>query len=807
MSRRVSARFAFPHRVIKLAAIAVSCVASLVLVVEMQAARLASRDSLDASRHFIQQTPEAEPEPSKPKAPASKTKDAAPGSFRSQVREHYLARSGVEDSKKRPFPKPNTKPGPAPASGKAPMAIKSANGSLNAELIIDYADLKIGNDPVHLRTYNGQLAGPTLRVKAGDTMYITLRNRLRPMPSTGHPATPNTFHDWNTTNLHFHGLHVAPQGTKDAESDNVLLEIPPVPAPGESVQKYAVKIPADHPAGTFWYHAHKHGSTAAQVSSGLCGALIIERTDGTTNLDSVPEVAAAGEEILLLQQTPYLKGTNDPAGLIEPSADGSDTNANAMFGPSSWGNLKRYTLVGGQKIPVITVAPGAVRRLRVIAAQQHQLISLQLQRNTASPGSGPETLKLYEIAVDGLATGRIDVKTNDTLDMYPGTRSDILINPSAETTGEYFLVDQQAPTGTGADGSPEPLSYVAKIVVTGDPQAMNLPTADKLAPQRLPLIDWNSVSGTQYAFYGLENVSNVFQFNIAREKVPVGKTPSQWAKDFGEFDPTKPRLLTLGKTEQWLIGTRNATGIAQWHPFHIHTNPFFVAQVLDPMGADVTVAELGGPVWRDTMAMKQGYTYVLMTRYVDFIGSFVSHCHILAHEDNGMMELITIQDPNNPAPPRPKVSRRGTPTTTPSGGALPADAPSVQFFVKGSYCVHCMAQLTAMAKTLVDEQVAVTVVTGSSEEDLQEFPDLPFALVADPEFKRFKQVGAFEGEAKHATIVRDARGKEFLKRVGDEPFMDGAAVRKAVQEARESGRTSATNGAKAAIAETGGNGN
>ena len=77
---------------------------------------------------------------------------------------------------------------------------------------------------------------------------------------------PNNPHCFNGTNLHSHGLWISPTGN----GDNVLLSI----NPGVSFQ-YEYNIPPDHPAGTFWYHPHRHGSTALQVSSGMAGALIV----------------------------------------------------------------------------------------------------------------------------------------------------------------------------------------------------------------------------------------------------------------------------------------------------------------------------------------------------------------------------------------------------------------------------------------------------------------------------------------------------------------------------------------------------
>jgi len=137
------------------------------------------------------------------------------------------------------------------ATFQEPPAVSSAGGVLTATLTVAYADNSIGGDPVHLRSYNGKLVGPTLRAKPGDSLRIALVNNLP--PNTDGPAH-NQHHEWNTTNLHTHGLHVSPSGT----SDNVFLDV----LPGTR-QDYTIDLPADHPAGAFWYHAHRHSSVAA----------------------------------------------------------------------------------------------------------------------------------------------------------------------------------------------------------------------------------------------------------------------------------------------------------------------------------------------------------------------------------------------------------------------------------------------------------------------------------------------------------------------------------------------------------------
>jgi FtsP/CotA-like multicopper oxidase with cupredoxin domain len=103
------------------------------------------------------------------------------------------------------------------------------------------------------------------------------------------------------------------------------------------------------------------------------------------------------------------------------------------------------------------------------------------------------------------------------------------------------------------------------------------------------------------------------------------------------------QIMALNSVEEWTL--YNATPRVQ-HPFHIHVNPFQVVEVFDP--SLTTQPVLAKPyVWWDTIAIpsaangKNGYVKI-RSRFADFVGLFVIHCHILAHEDRGMMQLIEV---------------------------------------------------------------------------------------------------------------------------------------------------------------------
>src|SRR5215470_16881535 len=186
------------------------------------------------------------------------------------------------------------------------------------DLNVEYTDSQLWNptenrpDKVRLRSYQGTgvnpnapFVGPLIEVYPGQIVRMTLHNKLPDDPTCPiDGGSVNIPHCFNGTNLHSHGLWVNPSGN----GDNVLISV----NPGVSFQ-YELNIPPDHPAGTFWYHSHRHGSTALQVSSGMAGALIVRGTrpptpGGNGDLDTLLKPIsgqAFPERVLVFQQIQY----------------------------------------------------------------------------------------------------------------------------------------------------------------------------------------------------------------------------------------------------------------------------------------------------------------------------------------------------------------------------------------------------------------------------------------------------------------------------------------------------------------------
>jgi FtsP/CotA-like multicopper oxidase with cupredoxin domain len=194
---------------------------------------------------------------------------------------------------------------------RAPRTLRSHRRKLAVKLVCRPGVVDMGAPkPVRTYTYDGIVPGYTWEVRAGDLLTVNLRNHLPKVPPQ--PAmTMDRPHEWTTTNLHTHGLHVSPSGN----ADNIFLAIPP----GDR-QHYEIPIPEDHPAGIFWYHPHHHGAVCQQVRAGMAG-LIIVRGD----LDEVPEVKAAKERILVLQSIELGAGYE----LLDPIPD--PTKEQAFF--------------------------------------------------------------------------------------------------------------------------------------------------------------------------------------------------------------------------------------------------------------------------------------------------------------------------------------------------------------------------------------------------------------------------------------------------------------------------------------------
>lgn len=507
----------------------------------------------------------------------------------------------------------------------APPELRSENGVFQHTLDVRYADYAIGKCKVHLRSYDGLRTAATWRVKPGDVLKVHLTNDLPlGVPKAGAAMSSMMHHgNVNGTNLHTHGLHVS----ADGNSDNPLINI----QPGHAFD-YEIRIPKDHPPGTFWYHPHLHGGTAVQQSSGMSGALIVEG-----GLDELPEIKAAKEQVLVLQQITY-----DQTGRLE-DFDGA-------FGPGGWRGSKRLTLVNGQIAPTIVMRPGEVQRWRVVQAGTRENVLLKLEGHA-----------LNEIAADGIALGRM-VAWSQPLLLAPGYRSDVLVKAAALPAGSvskvYDLIDEGAPAISTLQGQqagdtvyltlgryfgmktvlnyfkPKHPQVLAHIIVQGDPVSMALPSAASLkglAPYK-DVTDAELTDTPQHVTFDVD-FARCTKDGVCTTGCVMGINGCKVAYMVSgrEFNEGHRRILTVGKAAEWTVDAKIAI-----HPFHIHVNPFQTTR-LEPDGRMHLI-------WKDTIQVRGNAPPLkLRMRYADFTGTAVLHCHILDHEDQGMMDLIVLR--------------------------------------------------------------------------------------------------------------------------------------------------------------------
>jgi FtsP/CotA-like multicopper oxidase with cupredoxin domain len=139
--------------------------------------------------------------------------------------------------------------------------------------------------------------------------------------------------------------------------------------------------------------------------------------------------------------------------------------------------------------------------------------------------------------------------------------------------------------------------------------------------------------------------------------IPVAVYLGSADEPLRRYDPDAPPFLSppLGATQLWKVSNASAIGVN--HPFHIHVNPFQVDSVVYPKGdadrnaplyAQLNAAAARGfPIWLDTLPLPlndgaaEGYA-VIRQRFDDFAGRFVMHCHVLGHEERGMMQLVEV---------------------------------------------------------------------------------------------------------------------------------------------------------------------
>ena len=522
-----------------------------------------------------------------------------------------------------------------------PAALASAGGELDVTLTLDYVSTTLAGKAVRLRSMNGSIPAPTLRVNVGDRLRIKVVNQLPPNP--GSNSRPAHLRYPNSSNLHTHGLHVSPGLVSAGVYGDYVMDDPQLGIqPGQSRQ-HEYRIGGDHPPGAYWYHPHLHGASSIQVGSGMAGALLLKG-----DIDRVPEIAAARERVFLFQAP-----ITDAAGTLESFTQ-------AAYLPL----VEPPFLINGVRRPRLVMRRGEVQNWHFINAAIFKFANLSLDAHAlnvysldGNPRSSVTPIGPFAVPTPANSSGVV---------LAPGNRASILVQAGA--AGTYYL--RTLKFEMGVDESILAEDILAEIEVVDEPRTMALPNAPLPVPAVLaPITDDELASAG-----GLKR-SIVMRFLYLDPDITTpppdallkpGNERDDWVYNTGgtaigdevfalgaasEVAPPLPGLpreyipfqsgraikqtVPLGSVEEWTIFNMNNVR----HPFHIHVNPF---QVVKINGQPIE------PYWADTIALPPGgsesapTSVTFRTRFQDYKGSFVMHCHMLVHEDMGMMQMVEV---------------------------------------------------------------------------------------------------------------------------------------------------------------------
>ena len=453
-------------------------------------------------------------------------------------------------------------------------------------------------------SYPAGFPGTMLQINSGDTLKINLINDL----AVGHDPSSERF----ISNFHYHGSH-APDLS---QADNVYVHI----KPGETVP---IQIPIstyENSVGANWYHPHVHEQTKPQVEGGLAGMIMVGNP-----LEPWPKYK---DELKQVNMT--LSEVNISVDGKYKEMIGTDSSENYGDGYTK-GWQKR---INGQVNPIMRVRPGETQVWNmgqfgargatnfVIADDnlENPWTATILARDGASAFVHP-----YKVELSASELRMQDVSALTVLS--PGNRMSMAVT-APTTPGTYYFMD-----GWGGEESRNNVSGVgyyyvlATLIVEGDAVTTAAP---EFAPQE-PDPLWKETPDVSRTF-SLEQlpqmedggVINIDNFYINGKKFGEGVMPQ----------------LEIGTVEEWTI--LNAGPLN--HPFHIHQGVFIVTKINGfPIEPDIkfpnaNAANYVSPL--DTIMVPGAGSVTIRFRALDFPGKYVFHCHILEHEDEGMMSPV-----------------------------------------------------------------------------------------------------------------------------------------------------------------------
>jgi suppressor of ftsI len=441
----------------------------------------------------------------------------------------------------------------------------------------------IASDGKNSFYFNGQPIAPTLRLSPGDQLKITYINDLPTKPKESCAITPCM----DMTNLHFHGLTVSPDSPQDDVLDMMAM-------PGKSLS-YTVQIPKDHPPGLYWYHTHPHGESYRQVLDGMSGAIVIEGIESY-----FPALAGLPERVLVVrgrsvENDPQSTALKQRVGLSSYVCGGEQETPEEIM------------TVNGSVRPQIEIAPGERQFWRLVNASADRYVDLQLEGQS------------FEIvAMDGEPIAHHDpdhrTRAAGHVLLPPAGRLEAIVTGPAAGTPQRLI---SRCVDTGPDGDPNPAMVLADIVPRSAADSTSKISQSSLKPDFKTLdLAAEEKAPPRFIVTFTEDKNG---FYVNGEKFALDAAPMVRAK--------------VGTYQHWKIV--NATG--ELHPMHIHQVHFLAYAENDRPNAD--------PLWLDTVNVPTGGSVDVIMDFTDPVikGMSVFHCHLLNHEDKGMMAKILFE--------------------------------------------------------------------------------------------------------------------------------------------------------------------
>ena len=539
---------------------------------------------------------------------------------------------------------------PRPDAGSVvpePRDLRSIHGKLELDLTVVNTMEPDGSTRYCYRLSDGA-ESPTLRLHPGDWLILRLSNRLTHLSSDSvargaihvHGAGSNDPCQSGemsliSTNLHFHGLTIPAVCHQDEVLKTSI-------APGSAPFEYRFQIPKDEPPGLYWYHPHIHGFSLKQVQSGASGALIIEGLER-----SMPVVAGLPQRVLVIRDQDVLHPDAAAVGVDAATSPFIDHDGDAANTGTGFGKPARDLSVNFVPVPypnyppaIIAMKPGERQLWRIVNASAVTYLNLAM---VYSRGHWRREQFMGLVAVDGAplnASGSPSdsFQWRDRVLVPPGGRAElIIIAPTPGTTAQ--LITRFVNTGPAGENdpnralisidtradAPEPRSAMPKF--SARPAAPTLPWVGNVTPAR-----------TRKLIFSEEPVDPADPNGAMKFYLTVdGQTPAI-------FDPasTEPNIVAQqGDVEDWIIENRSG----ELHAFHIHQIHF---QIVEWLGAIINEPFLRDtinvPFWTPSMSTFPSIRLRMDFRDPKSIGTYPYHCHLLDHEDAGMMGMIRVQE-------------------------------------------------------------------------------------------------------------------------------------------------------------------